>query len=223
MCRSDVKLVPDPAAPTVNGFLFAPGHGLAIGYGQPPLALTSDLRLTANRAGMTGQDVELHLPHAARAPWLAHERVVDLGENRIQAFTEPATFDRILDLVTHDVALIRDPSDPRLETLPAPLQLEFSSLCPWPAVVAIMAQGKVASIAYAFVETETHFDVSIDTPHLFRREGYGLSCAAGLIRHQMTRGKRPVWIAKENNPPSLALSAKLGFQDIARATSALLR
>ncbi len=227
MCRSDVSLLPDPAAPTKNGFLFAPLHGLAVGYGTPPVQLIDGVRELANRFGMTGQDVELNLPHGAAPEWLAHGRVTGsvtgLGEHRVQAFTEPAAFERILDLVTHDVIVITDPSDPRLQTLPVALQAEFGSLCPWPAVVAIMAEGRMASIAYAFVETEGFFDISIDTPHLFRREGYGLSCAAGLIRHQIHRGKHPVWIARENNAASLALSARLGFQDVGGAHSALLR
>lgn len=223
MCRPDVTLVPDPAEATLNGFLFAPIHGLAIGYGSPPIGLMGELRQVANRAGMTGQDVELHLPLAGADAWLASDRITQLGEHRVQALTEHAALQGILDLAAHDASLITDPSDPRLKTLPVGLQAEFESLCPWPIVFAIMAKGRVASIAYAFVETEGFFDVSIDTPHLFRREGYGVACAAALIRHQIRRGKHPVWIARENNAASLALSAKLGFQDVGRAQSALLR
>lgn len=222
-CRADISLLPDPHAPATHGFLFAPLHGLAIGYGSPPIALLDELRRLANGAGMTGQDVELHLPLAAAGTWLASGRVHDLGMNHVQALDAASRLDDVHDAVAHDAALITDPSDERLNTLPAALKLEFESLCPWPIVVAIVAKGRIASIAYAFVETETQFDLSIDTNHPFRREGYGVSCAAALIRHQLHRGKRPVWIANEKNPASLALSSRLGFQEVGLVQRALLR
>ena len=82
---------------------------------------------------------------------------------------------------------------------------------------------RVTSIAYAFVETGSYFDLSIDTIQFYRREGYGTSCAAALILYQATRGKRPVWIASERGQASLALSSRLSFQDVGTVQSALLQ
>ncbi len=222
MCRADVQLLHDPAAPTADGFLFAPAHGLAIGYGAPPVGLLPELRSLADRSGMTGQDIELHLPDAAAESWLGHDRVRSLGQNHVQTLPTQESVERIHDLVAKEADVITDPSDSRLKTLPTALELEFAALCPWPVVVAIAAQDRIASIAYAFVETEGYFDISIDTVHPFRREGYGVSCAAALIRQQLHRGKRPVWIANEKNPASLALSSKLGFEDVGHVQRALL-
>lgn len=220
--RPDALLLAEPKEPLASGLLFTPIHGLAIGYGTPSVGLATGLRRLADGSGMARQNVELHLPEATADAWISDLRVSDLGRNRVQALVESKATDRILDLVTHDVSVITDPSDPRLGTLPAGLQHEFASLCPWPVVVATMASERVASIAYAFVETEGFFDVSIDTIHPFRREGYGVSCAAALIRHQLHRGKHPVWIANEKNTASLALSARLGFEDVGRVRRALL-
>jgi GNAT superfamily N-acetyltransferase len=225
-CSPNVRLLPEPADPQKvrlpSGLLFSSVHGLAIGYGTPTVGLAPSLRRLADESGMARQNVELHLPEATADAWLSDSRVSDLGRNHVQALVESRATERILDLVSHDTSVITDPSDPRLGTLPAGLQHEFASLCPWPVVVAIMAGDRMASIAYAFVETEGYFDVSIDTIHAFRREGYGVSCAAALIRHQLHRGKHPVWIANEKNTASLALSARLGFQDVGRVRRALL-
>jgi predicted GNAT family acetyltransferase len=72
------------------------------------------------------------------------------------------------------------------------------------------------SFCYVAAETESLWDVSIDTLAGHRRRGYAALCAAYLIEHMCEKGKRPVWGAVESNAPSLGLAAKLGFVPVDR-------
>ena len=203
-----------------GGFVFTPKHGMAVGFGTPSIELADDLRSVANEHGMVQEGVELHLPAAAAGPWIARADTRELCEHRIQILAEPdvegSESDHWEALLQYENVVVASVEDARLETLPRALRGEFAALDPWPVVVACLAGGSIASIASAFVETEAYFDVSIDTVSDFRRAGFGASCAAALIQHQERRGKRPVWMVRENNRASLALSNKLGFKDAGR-------
>lgn len=71
--------------------------------------------------------------------------------------------------------------------------------------------GQPVSFCYAGSQTETLWDVSIDTLEAFRRQGHAARSAALMVRHMTALGKRPVWQALENNPASWHLAARLGF------------
>ena len=197
-----------------GGFVFAPEHGIAMGFGCPATELAEELRDVADEHGMIQEGLELHLPIAAAAEWLARPDARLLGEHRIQTLLDsdgPA--DRWEAFLRYENVVLKSRDDERLETLPRALRGEFAAMNPWPAVVASLAGDSIACIASAFVETECYFDVSIDTVSDFRRAGFGASCAAGLIQYQAQRGKQPVWMVRAKNRASLALSSKLGFVD----------
>ncbi|MEL6186193.1 MAG: GNAT family N-acetyltransferase [Myxococcota bacterium] len=71
-------------------------------------------------------------------------------------------------------------------------------------------------VAFAYVasETESLWDVSIDTLSSHRRRGYAASAVAGLAHMMNKRGKRAVWGAAESNKASYGLARKLGFEEV---------
>ena len=81
-------------------------------------------------------------------------------------------------------------------------------------VAATIVDDRPVSFCYAGAETETLWDVSIDTLAGFRGRGYGVMCVAYLIREMKKRGKQPVWGALESNSASLKLAKKLFFEPV---------
>ena len=84
---------------------------------------------------------------------------------------------------------------------------------------AAFVDGRMASWCYAPLETETLWDVSVDTLEPYRRQRLSTACFAALAREMEGRGKRPVWGAVEENAASLGLAARLGFEPAARLAS----
>lgn len=74
----------------------------------------------------------------------------------------------------------------------------------------------VDAFAYPASETESLWDVSIDTLESHRRRGYGSAAVVALAAEQARRGKRAVWGAADSNPGSLALARSLGFAEAGR-------
>ncbi len=95
------------------------------------------------------------------------------------------------------------------ESLPPELSAELEEAVS-PIAVAFAGEHPV-SFCYAAAQTESLWDVSIDTLKDYRRQGHAARCATYMIGHMARRGKRPVWGAEETNPPSLRLAKKLGF------------
>ena len=85
-------------------------------------------------------------------------------------------------------------------------------------IAAVMVENQPVSFCYAGRETETLWDISIDTLPDHRRRGYADHCVSFLIDHMARRGKQPVWGAEESNMASLTLAAKLGFKPVDRVT-----
>jgi GNAT superfamily N-acetyltransferase len=113
-----------------------------------------------------------------------------------------------------DVRLLQDTS--LLELLPESLQEEISWALPRATVAVAFADGLPAAVCYSCWETETLWDVSIETMAELRRKGLAQTCTAFLIQHMRERGKEPVWGAEDVNLPSLRLAAKMGFVPVDR-------
>ena len=106
--------------------------------------------------------------------------------------------------------------------LPVALREEMES--EWVAgrpLAAALVGGRVVSYCYAPVETETLWDVSVDTLAEHRRRGLAAACFLALARYLATRDRRPVWGAFADNAASLALARRLGFQPAARLVSSI--
>jgi GNAT superfamily N-acetyltransferase len=82
-------------------------------------------------------------------------------------------------------------------------------------VAAVWAERLPVAFCYPVWQTETHWDVSIDTLPSFRKQGFGARAARALIRHMRRGGRAPVWGALDGNTPSRALAARLGFIETA--------
>jgi hypothetical protein len=78
-------------------------------------------------------------------------------------------------------------------------------------MAAVWADGRPVSFCYPVWQTETLWDVSIETLEPYRRLGLGARAARTLIRHMRGAGRAPVWGALEINTGSRALAASLGF------------
>jgi GNAT superfamily N-acetyltransferase len=82
-------------------------------------------------------------------------------------------------------------------------------------MAAVWADGRPVSFCYPVWQTETWWDVSIETLEPYRRSGLGARAARALIRYMRQSGRAPVWGALETNHGSRALAARLGFVETA--------
>lgn len=82
-------------------------------------------------------------------------------------------------------------------------------------MAGVWAEGRPVSFCYPVWQTETLWDVSIETLPAYRGRGLGARAARTLIRHMRATGRAPVWGALETNTASRALAARLGFLETA--------
>ena len=100
-----------------------------------------------------------------------------------------------------------------IHQLPIPEELfrELQSGARHSPIAATVVENQPVSFCYAGSLTESLWDVAIDTLSEYRGKGYAALCAAHMIRHMQTEGRKPVWQAEEDNPASWRLANKLGF------------
>ncbi|MEX2332807.1 MAG: GNAT family N-acetyltransferase, partial [Pseudohongiella sp.] len=63
-------------------------------------------------------------------------------------------------------------------------------------------------------ETESLWDISIDTVESYRRQGYATAAVVQLMGLMLRRGKVAVWGALQSNSASMKLAQYLGFSEI---------
>jgi len=80
-------------------------------------------------------------------------------------------------------------------------------------VIAAFDNTLPTAFAYVASETESLWDISIDTVDSHRRKGYATAAVVQLVHHMKTRGKDAVWGALESNQASDNLARRLGFQE----------
>ncbi len=83
-------------------------------------------------------------------------------------------------------------------------------------LVAAFDGDRAVAFAYAASETESLWDISIDTIESYRRRGYAAAAALHLVRTMKARGKSAVWGALDSNPASANLARRLGFVENSR-------
>ena len=122
---------------------------------------------------------------------------------------------RALRLAASSVArLLREDEYPELDNLPPILRGELRDACHYSPIAAAFAEDRPAAFCYSGWETETHWDVSIDTLDGYRRRGLATAASTCLIHHFAKAGKTAVWGAVESNEESGALARKLGFAPV---------
>lgn len=214
LLRRRKTLVIDGGGSTDGGFVFAPMHELAVAFGAPGELAFERLAEAAADADVPLDRLELHGSEDVVQGW-ASDGIAEAGGLahilRWKPGREPSRESRLEALVRHEARML-DPDDDALQTLPAHLRRELAGQEEFPVCAASFAGDAIASLVYAFVETETLWDVSIDTLADFRREGFATSSAAFLMLRQLERGLQPVWGASASNEASLRLAAGLGFE-----------
>jgi GNAT superfamily N-acetyltransferase len=96
--------------------------------------------------------------------------------------------------------------------LPDDLLVQLSDVAE-DGVSVVAAFDDVLPVAFAYVaaETESLWDVSIDTIPSHRRQGYAGAAVLHLMRGMREKGKSAVWGALESNQASANLARRLGF------------
>ncbi len=210
LLRRRKTIVVDGDGSTDSGFVFAPLHELAVAFGAPDELAFERLVDVAADADVPLERLELHGSEGVVQGW-ASDGIAEAGGLAHILHWAPGGESGLEALVRHEVRMI-EADDDALQTLPAHLRRELAGQEDFPVCAASFAGGAIASLVYAFVETETLWDVSIDTLADFRREGFATSSAAFLIQRQLERGLQPVWGASASNAASLRLAAGLGFE-----------
>jgi GNAT superfamily N-acetyltransferase len=161
--------------------------------GDPPAAAVQEAVRLLGESGAVIGDLEHELDLPGRRKEAATLYQLE-GPPRVSAFgTRLVTF---ADLARWD--------------LPENLRQDFERVHGHAPIAATFVDGVPVSFCYA-VETETLWDVSIDTLAEHRGRGYAGACVAWMIAHQAALGRRPVWGAMESNAASRRVAEKLGF------------
>ena len=95
--------------------------------------------------------------------------------------------------------------------LPPALKDELKIVAPHCLIAATIVDQLPVAFCYVAWETDSLWDVSIETLAEHRGRGYAALSVAFLVEYMKNKGKNPVWGAEESNLPSMQLAAKLGF------------
>lgn len=98
-----------------------------------------------------------------------------------------------------------------LRNLPPDLKEELATASRYSPMAATIVEAAPVSFCYAGSQTESLWDISIDTLAEYRNKGYAAACVTYMIELMSQQKKQPVWGALETNVASLRLAAKLGF------------
>jgi len=98
----------------------------------------------------------------------------------------------------------------------AELLEELEAAAEFTEIAASFEDGRPVSFCYASAETETLWDVGIDTLEAYQRRGHAGRVAGFMIRRMKAEGLDVVWTALESNLASVKLAGALGFQEVDR-------
>ena len=93
----------------------------------------------------------------------------------------------------------------------------MSDIWSYSKIAARFVECKPISFCYAGSETETLYDISIDTLSDYRKRGYAKETVSFMINHRSEQGKNPVYGTIDSNTASLALAKSLGFRLVDKA------
>jgi hypothetical protein len=182
-----------------------PATGICCVVGTPD---TDAIRRAAEHSGiehsvLSPVEVEVHVQAALRGWRPALATLHSPGRNMPPLEVDGKT------VRLFDVASLR-----QLRGVPDAILEEITLLEVSPIAVAFCRELPV-SFCFAAYETETLWDVSIETVAGFQRRGYAARSFAALMPHFTRLGKQPVWGAELENVASRSLALKLGFVPVA--------
>ncbi len=111
-------------------------------------------------------------------------------------------------------------SRPPLDHLRADLRDELQAVLRRSPVATWMENSRPVAVCAPAVETETLWDVSVETLEPYRGRDLAGRCFRLLVPVMAARGKRAVWGAHDSNAASLRVAEKLGFQEAQRIWTA---
>ena len=104
-----------------------------------------------------------------------------------------------------------------LDHLSADLSAQLSGAAEMGVSIVAAFDGTLpVAFAYVAAETESLWDVSIDTVESHRRRGYASAAVLHLMHAMKAKGKSAVWGAVESNRASSNLALRLGFARVDR-------
>jgi len=179
-----------------------PAFGSAIIVGRPPYEAIGEAAALAGPGGSILAPLESRDWVAAALPELRAERGVlhVMGDAPRLPELAPGEVRR---LGLGEITPLDLPEELRDELLAATAQ--------GVGIAAALADGAPVAFCYAGSETESLWDVAIDTLEPWRRRGFAARAVAFEAEWFHALGKRPVWGAVESNHASRGLAAKLGF------------
>jgi hypothetical protein len=179
-----------------------PAFGSAIVFGRPPYEAIGEAMAQAGPRGSIVAPPESREWVAGALPELVAVRALVhvMG-------SEP----RIPPLAPGDARHLA-PGEIDALALPAELREELRAAnAEGVRIAAALEGGLPVAFCYAGSETETLWDVSIDTLEPWRRRGFAARAVAFEMKRFRALGKQPVWGAFESNAASRGLARKLGF------------
>jgi RimJ/RimL family protein N-acetyltransferase len=191
-------------APSLSFILRVDEESLIYVSGEPPADV---IAATAAGLGASGTVIAPQDQHARLAPLLPGWAV-----ERIFVYTLVDTEH----LPQDDSVVVRflDPDDLERADIDPELIEELEDALEYTQIAAVYVVGRPVSFCYASSETETLWDVGVDTVPEQQRKGYAGLCFSFLARHMQQQGKSVVWQALESNPASWYLADKLGFTKV---------
>jgi GNAT superfamily N-acetyltransferase len=214
-----------------DGFVVVlPARSLVSVVGRPPAALITDA------ASSTSGDVNVlatvpdtaHVASALRG-WRAQTAVLyEAPDMAVVSVADPSTViftAADAPSLQHVPDLLRRELLDALEGRPSTrfVSGETPALAGSPAMrglpmAGVWKDGIPVSFCYPVMQTETLWDVSVDTLEAYRGRGLAGRAAMAMIAWMWRLGKGPVWGALESNEPSRRLARRLGFVEADRIT-----
>jgi GNAT superfamily N-acetyltransferase len=229
MLLSGRSVVFVPSRPEDTGMITAvPDAALASVVGRPPVdtllqavsSMAGDVNVLSQMedadyvasalAGWRRQRAIIHVLSSPQ-PW---ERDADTGARIFSRQTAPR-FDHVPEQLRRELLdALHGRTVSRFVPGHLPRSTRIVSRITVP-MTAVWADGRPVSFCYPVWQTETLWDVSIETLPAYRGLGLGARAARTLIRHMRLGGRAPVWGALETNRASRSLAARLGFLETA--------
>ena len=190
-----------------GGFLvLEQGGPEAFAVHRPSAALVAQLAGREHPTGMIFAPVENADPWRALLPGWREQPAA------LHIHPAPATLPR----PTHETRFLTLADLEKFGDLPASLSEELARALARGPVAAAFQDGRAVSFCHAAYQTESWFDLSLDTLEGERRKGFASSAASHLIHHMLAQGKKPVWGALDADTASISMARKYGFRSVDR-------
>jgi hypothetical protein len=164
------------------------------------LDVTPVLNMLGPGVEVVTREAEFAQAGAVPVGWCAERAIV---------YEEPARLPELA--VKRPVTFFSEADPPDLRHVPHELREELEAALAFSPLAAALDGDVPVSFCYAGWETESWWDVSIDTLGPWRNRGYAAAASIALMTHMRRHGKRAVWAALESNVASLAVARRLGF------------